>query len=363
MPPTPPTSHPVGSTPPAGPEYRPQGGPRAVRLCLLGFGNVAKEFCRLAERRREELETLGLRLLVTGVGTRHGSFSDPAGMPPGELLARAGDGLPSAPMPAEELLRRSEADLMVEATVMEDDGAPVASGHVATAFRLGMDVITVNKGPVAWEYDRLQELAGETGRRWRFEGTVADGMPVFGLLDFCLRSCRVFGFEAIFNATTNFIMDALGEGRSFEDALAQVQAEGYAEADPSHDIDGVDAACKTAALANVAMAAHITPAHIPRDSIRGVTPERVRTAQEAGRRLCVLCAARRRADGSVEAAVRLTELPLGHPLAPIRGSSLGLLLHTDLMGDVVIAELAGLVPQTAYAIYADLLALRVPASG
>jgi homoserine dehydrogenase len=214
---------------------------------------------------------------------------------------------------------------------------------------------------VAWQFARLQELADRSGCRWRYEGTVADGMPVFGLLEFCLRHCDVHGFDAIFNATTNFIIEAVGEGRDFADALAQVQAEGYAEADPSHDIDGVDAACKTAALANVAMNARITPDDIPKESIRGLTPERVRAATADGHKLCVLCSAARRPDGGVEAAVRLTEIPLDHPLAPVKGSSLGVVLHTDLMADVVVAEMAALVPQTAYAIYADLLALRSPA--
>ena len=103
-------------------------------------------------------------------------------------------------------------------------------------------------------------------------------MPVFGLLESCLRHCDVRGFDAIFNATTNFIIEAVGDGREFDEALAQVQAEGYAEADPSHDIDGVDAGCKTAALANVAMNA-------------GITPKRVRAAAAHGHKLCVLCSA------------------------------------------------------------------------
>ena len=100
----------------------------------------------------------------------------------------------------------------------------------------------------------------------------------------------------------------------FDEALAQVQAEGYAEADPSHDIDGVDGACKTAALANVAMGAGITPADIPHDSIRGITPEQVRAAQAAGRRLCVLCSARRverraAGDGAASRPARAPQRP------------------------------------------------------
>jgi homoserine dehydrogenase len=319
---------------------------------------VAREFCALAERQREALRAAGLRLLVTAAGTRHASFLDSAGVTPGRLLELAADALPGAPQQASELMRRSDADIVIEATVMEDGGAPIAAGHIETAFRLGMDVITVNKGPVAWEFARLQALADQLGRRWRYEGTVADGMPVFNLLELCLRHCQLAGFDAIFNGTTNFIIEEVGKGTTFEEAIAVAQSQGIAEADPSHDIDGMDAACKTAALANAAMKAGITPNDIARDSIRGLTTGQVRAAAAAGRKLCVLCSASRRPEGGVTASVKLTEIPLSHPLAPIRGCSLGVVLHTDLMADVLVAEMNAYVPQTAYAVYADLLALR-----
>ena len=108
---------------------------------------------------------------------------------------------------------------------------------------------------------------------------------MFSLLEYTLPDCTLLGFEAVFNATTNFIIDAMGTGRSYEDALAQVQAEGYAEADPSNDVDGWDAASKAAALANVAMDAGITPADVERESLRDVPLERILRAREHGRRL------------------------------------------------------------------------------
>ena len=114
-----------------------------------------------------------------------------------------------------------------------------------------MDVVTANKGPIAWTWPEVSAAAAASGRRIRFESTVMDGLPVFSLLEYTLPDCRLLGFEAVFNATTNFIIDAMGTGRSYESALAQVQAEGYAEADPSNDVDGWDAASKAAALANV----------------------------------------------------------------------------------------------------------------
>src|SRR5665811_1376807 len=230
---------------------------RTVRLCLLGFGSVARAFCALlAQQERALADRHGLRVLVTAVGTRHGSLLAPEGMTPAAVLAAVDErpAPPQAPRPAGDLLSASRADVLVELTVMEEDFAPVASGHIETAFGLGMDVVTANKGPIAWNWRRVSVAASAAGRRIRFERTVMDGLPVFSLLEFALPDCRLLGFEAVFNATTNYIVDAMGTGRSFDEALAHVQSEGYAEADPSHDIDGWDAACKAAALANVAEA-------------------------------------------------------------------------------------------------------------
>ena len=316
-------------------------------------------------------------MLVSAAGTRHGSLLDPAGLTPAEVLAAVGDGPapPQAARPAPELLAASGADVLVELTVMGDLSAvaagaatyrPAATDHVLEAFRLGMDVVTANKGPIAWSWPEVSAAAAASGRRIRFESTVMDGLPVFSLLEYTLPDCELLGFEAVFNATTNFIIDAMGTGRSFDDALAQVQAEGYAEADPGNDVDGWDAASKAAALANVAMDAGITPADVTRESLRDVPLERILRAREAGQapasgveRLARAAAGRRRlaAAGPVRARLRAEELDIEHPLAAVSGESLGALLHTDLMADVLVSERHALVPQTAYGVYADLLHL------
>lgn len=334
--------------------------PRPVRLCLLGFGSVARALCELlAQQERVLAERHGLHVLVSGVGTRRGSLLEPDGLEPAAALAAIGErpAPPQAPRPAAELLAASRADVLVELTVMEHDRAPVATGHIEAAFALGMDVVTANKGPIAWDWRRLRASAAAAGRSIRFESTVMDGLPVFGLFDFTLPDCRLLGFEAVFNATTNFIIDAMADGRSFADALAQVQADGYAEADPSHDIDGWDAACKAAALANVAMDAGITPADIERQSLTDVPLERILRAREAGKRLRLVTSVVREGGSTVRGAVRATELDIDHPLAAVGGESLGAVLHTDLMADVVVSERHALVPQTAYGVYADLLHL------
>lgn len=343
---------------------------RTVKLCFLGFGNVARATCELLARQEEALaRDHGLRMVVSGAGTRRGSLLAPEGLPPARALAAAGPGepLPEPPRPAADLLKASAADVLLELTVMEEDFAPVATGHIEAAFDLGMDVVTANKGPIAWNWRRVAAKAAATGRRVRFESTVMDGLPIFSLLESALPDCELLGFDAVFNSTTNFIMDAMARGESFESALGHAQDEGFAEADPTHDLDGWDAACKAAALANVAMDAGMTPADVDKQSLRDIPPERIRAARAAGKRLRLVTTVRREAvDGrpavpdraeALCACVRATELDIDHPLAPLTDESLGVVLHTDLMGDIVVAEMGALVPQTAYGVYADLLHL------
>jgi len=365
-------------------------GLRTVRVSLFGFGNVGRGFVELvAEKDGELARDFDLRLLFTAVGTRgHGSLLAPRGRDATAVLAAWRSGrFDDAERAADELLGASGADVLVEATTLEARGGGVAARHIEAAFATGMDVVTVNKGPIAWEYRRLADRARVSGRRLRCEGTVLDGTPVFNLCDATLRGCRVLGFDGVLNSTTNYVLDAMGEGGGFAAALAHAQEQGFAEADPAHDVDGHDAAAKTAALANVLMDARITPDQVARESIAGVTPERVRHAWEAGRRLRVVCTvlpadlarvAELPVSGAgpsggtggaaapegaaappvpIRASVKVLELPPEHPFFSVGGSSAALILHTDLMGDVEIVEREGLPAQTAYAVYSDLLDL------
>ncbi len=351
--------------------------PVTRKLCLLGFGNVGRRFCELVARTSYELaRDHGLRVVFTAVGTgSHGSLVARDGLTAADVLAAASagpaGGFSGPPRPGVELVAASGADVLVEATPLDPHGGAAAIAHLEAGLTHGMDAITANKGPIAWDYRRLAKVAAARGRRLLFEGAVMDGCPVFSLFRSCLPDCRLLGFDAVFNSTTNYILDAMGEGGGFAAALAQVQAAGYAEADPAHDIDGHDAAAKTVVLANVLMGASLTPDDVPKDGIGGVSAARVAAARAAGRRLRVVCSARRgaadgafddelagRSQGPVRAAVRLTELAPEHPLFAAGGSTLSVLLHTDLMGTLQVAEHGALPEQTAYAIYADLLAIH-----
>ena len=240
--------------------------------------------------------------------------------------------------------------------LFRSDGQP-AIDHVRAALGAGAHVITANKGPVAFAYHELSDLARTAERAFLFEGTVMDGVPIFNLVRETLPAVEILGFRGVVNSTTNHILTEMEAGRSFDDALADMQRNGITEADPSLDIDGWDAAAKTAALANVLLGARLTPHLIDRTGIRNVTAEDIRRAAERGRRIRLIVSAHR---GKVEIAGRVApfEIDQHAPLATLKGMQNALVLETDVLGELAITELSAGLTQTAYALLSDLVTVR-----
>lgn len=326
-------------------------------LALIGVGNVGRRFAELLDERRERLHREhDLTCRIVGVATaRHGAAFDAAGIDlhaPFRSAQSAFDVI--------ERLPATDADLhvVVETTTLNiADGRP-AIDHVKAAIAAGCDVVTANKGPTAFAYAELDAAARSAGVSFLFEGAVMDGIPIFNLVRETLGAVDILGFRGIVNTTTNHIISALEEGDAFGPALARMQAEGIAEADPSLDVDGWDAAAKTAALANVLMNARITPHDVYRVGIGEQTAEAIRQAFQRGRVVRLVAAAERGADGRVRAAVKPTELAPGDLLAGIRNTANALILRTDLLGELAICQLGGDLTQTAYALLSDLIAIR-----
>jgi homoserine dehydrogenase len=334
---------------------------REIRLCILGFGHVTQRFCELVRDREGVLaRDHGVRFLVTAVGTgSHGSWLDPLGTTPAEVLAQfrtEGQRFPDVVRDGRELIRGSGADVLVESSPLER-GGQLAISHVDTAFDAGLDVVTVNKGPIAWDYRRLRDRADAEGRQLRHEGVTMDGCPVYNLAEFCLPGDRVIGFRGVLNSTSNYVLDAMAEGATQHEAIAEAIDAGFAETDPSYDLEGHDAAAKVAALANVLLDADITPETIPRDSIAGLTQDDVAQVLSYGRRLRLIGEAYRDEDGEVSARVSLAPVRSQDPMYWVTGTSSSLVLETEMAGTVEIVERDGLLTQTAYAIYADLLTI------
>jgi len=345
-------------------------------LILIGFGNVARRFVALLDEQRHTLaRRYGLTTRVVGIATRrhgcvYGSSAAVSGFSRTLTAGRMQDG-PSKGghfVPATTLdflrdaLTRSRAAarqrrlVVVETTTLDIARGEPATRHIRAALAGGAHVITANKGPAAFAYRALARAAARADRRFLFEGAVMDGVPVFNLVRETLPAVNVIGFRGVVNSTTNFILTAMEQGQPFAAALAEMQARGIAEADASLDVDGWDAAAKTAALANVLLGAGITPHAVAR---QGITPDAGRRAAEAragGRRLKLVARARRERR-RVTARVSLEELPADDLLAGLEGQQNAIILETDLLEEIAVVQRGGSLTQTAYALLSDLVTI------
>ncbi len=351
----------------------------ALDLILVGFGNVGRRFARLLQERDGVLaRTYGLSWRVIGIATRgHGIAMNPGGLDLAQALSLVEGGGSLAALrgnaatgprqtlgSALELIEASthEADadraqVVVETTVLDITRGQPATDHVRKALRAGAHVVTSNKGPVAFAYRELEDFATALGRSFLFEGAVMDGVPVFNLVRETLPAAAILGFSGIINSTTNHILTRMEQGRPFDEALAEMQSCGIAEADASLDIEGWDAAAKTAALLNVLMKADVTPRDIDRTGIAALTPEMLQEAKGRGQRLRLVATGGRQ-NGKAFGRVAPELLPETHPLARLDGGQNALVLQTDLLGEVCITELTSGLTQTAYALLSDLVTVR-----
>ena len=329
-------------------------------LLLIGYGNVARRFESLLAEQRPSLAR------IVGIATRHGCAYGPSVVSAFRQTrdpAKAGHYQPDTLPFLQDALRRSAAAarqrrlVVVETTTLDIERGEPAIGHIRTALAGGAHVVTANKGPVAFAYRRLAKAAARADRRFLFEGAVMDGVPIFNLVRENLPAVRILGFRGVVNSTTNFILTAMEQGQRFEDALAEMQARGVAEADASLDVDGWDAAAKTAALANVLLGATITPKDVERQGIGPATGPLARAAQAAGRRLKLVVRADR-AGRTVTARVAPEEVPGDDLLAGLEGQQNALILKTDVLEEIAIVQRSGSLTQTAYALLSDLIAIE-----
>ena len=184
-----------------------------------------------------------------------------------------------------------------------------------------------------------------------------DGIPVYNLTRETRPIVNIIGFEGVVNTTTNHMITAMESGDTFEGALSRMQAEGIAEADPSLDVDGWDAAAKTAALANVLMDARITPHAVSRRGLDAGTGDAARAARASGQRLKLVASARRDPSGRLSCVVEPRVLPADHLLAGLAGNANALILETDLLDRIAIAQLSGSLTQTAYGLLTDIISV------
>lgn len=335
-----------------------------MRLALVGFGTVGQGLAEILRDRADELrQRHGLDARLVAVATRRrGTLCCPAGLDPAALLEAAARGslahYPAAPGLARDLdvpalLRASGAEALVEASPTDLTTGQPALDYCRAAFDAGLHVVLANKGPVALAYDELRARASQAGRRLGFEATVMAGTPALRLALDALAGCRVLAARGILNGTTNYILTQMEAGLPYADALAQAQALGYAEADPTADVDGWDAAGKALILARVVFGSPLTLADLRVEGIAGLTPADIAAARAAGERWKLV--AEVTPEGGCVGPLRL---PLSDPLAGVAGTTNAVTYSTDLLGPVTLVGPGAGRLQTAFGLLADLLEIH-----
>ena len=313
------------------------------KFALVGVGNVGRRFLQIVAQKEATLrDRLGLQLTPVAAVDSSGAAINEGGLSIAELLKLKGSGRGVAAYPdcgvsglrALEALQRSKADLLVEASPVNlRDGEPGLS-NITWALSHGLDVVTANKAPLVLAYRRLTALAAEKNRTLLFSATVAGGLPTVNIGRRDLIAAKILRVEGVFNSTTNYILVQMAEeGESFEDALADAQRAGVAEADPSLDIDGWDAANKLVIVANSVLGMPATLQDVSVQGIRGLSRADLLRATQAGRAIKLLATAEPAGDAYL-LAVRPTELPLEHPLARLAKWHMGVVYTTDINGTI-----------------------------
>jgi homoserine dehydrogenase len=302
-------------------------GPKPVRIGLLGHGNVGAAFAELLAERADAVQAAtGRRPEISGILTRsEGDF--------GAILERS--------------------DLIVELM----GGIDPAHSFVIDAMRAGRPVVTANKQLLAQHGDELFAVAREAGVQLRFEAAVAAVIPIVRTIQESFGVTEISKVFGIVNGTTNFILSEMAAtGAGYDEVLAQAQQLGYAEADPSDDVSGADAAAKMAILARLAFHTPVTLDEVSYQGIEAIQPDDLAYAKELGLSLKLLGVAERR-DGGISVRVFPCFLYSGHPLAPIEGPFNAVMVEAPAINEVTMSGPGAGGLQTASAVLGDVVSI------
>uniref|UniRef100_UPI0040470964 homoserine dehydrogenase n=1 Tax=Aquiluna sp. TaxID=2053504 RepID=UPI0040470964 len=317
-----------------------QSAYRPIRIGLLGAGSVGSQVARLLLENQAELaKRVGAELKLTGIAVRNLNSKRDAELP-AELFTTD----------AESVILGS--DIVIELV----GGIEPAKTWVMQALNAGADVVTANKALIAAHGPELFELADQLGAQLYFEAAVAGAIPIIRPLRESLAGDRIDRVMGIVNGTTNFILDRMeSTGADFDEALAEATALGYAEADPTADIEGYDAASKAAILASLAFHSEVPVEKVHREGITSVTAMQIETARQAGYAVKLLAICERVSDGGLVARVHPTLIPLEHPLAAVRGAYNAVFVEAQSAGRMMFYGAGAGGPETASAVLGDLV--------
>ncbi|SEQ55527.1 homoserine dehydrogenase [Piscibacillus halophilus] len=335
-----------------------------MKVAFIGFGGVGQALAEILQDKKESLKLqYGLEPTVVAVSdVMKGSVYDPDGLDISTLLdaVREKGRVDAYPNAQEydwnslETIEKSNADMIVEVTFTDVQTGQPAIDHCVAAFKNGKSVVTTNKGPVALKLDELQALADENECFFGFEGTVMSGTPALRLPRTTLMGNDIYEVVGILNGTTNYIITEMEKGLSFDQALKQAQEFGYAEADPTSDIEGYDVRYKTAILSHYVMGQKVSALDIPCQGIADLTGEMVQEALSEGKRWKLLARIKKTEEG-IEAQVAPEKIDITHPLAGVQGATNAILYECDLSGPIMLTGAGAGLKETGFSLLIDMI--------
>ena len=333
-----------------------------TKLAIIGCGTVGQGLLQIIKGKNADIVVVAISDMIKG------SLMDPDGIDISlilDILDKGGkvddfDKVSHSAvrgLDAIETIRQCNADIMAEMTYTDIKTGQPATSHIEEALKKGMHVTTSNKGPAALYSKKLSKLATDNKVKFLIEGTVMSGTPVFNLARECFAGCKISEVKGILNGTTNYILTKMeNEGWSYEDALKKAQELGYAEADPTADVEGFDALAKVVILSNVLLGGDVIPDDIPCEGISKITLKDVKSAANEGMRYKLIGSTKLEGD-KIVASVKPIKLPLSDPLTGVGGANNALTFDTDLLGKVTIQGAGAGKVETGFSIFVDILSI------
>ena len=342
------------------------------KLAFIGFGVVGQGLTEILLEKKDMLaEKFDFHWKIVAISDiMKGSVYDENGLDMTKILGLIKQGkkldeYPSGKKGMDSLatIKETNADTIIEVTFTDVKTGEPALTHIKTALNAGKNVVSTNKGPVVKQVMDLLKLAKQNNAYYGFEGVVLAGTPVLNLAEYTLAGNKITGFKGILNGTTNYILTRMEEGMPYDDALKKAQELGYAEADPTGDVEGLDALGKVVILSNVVLGKNIGWEDVERKGITEISSEDVKQAKAEGKRWKLIGSAEIQSDGSVKASVQPIKLPLSDPLAGVNEAINALTFNTDELGPVTIVGPGAGRRETGFSLLIDLLNMNRKMSG
>ena len=334
-----------------------------VKIVYVGFGIVSQGLAEIILRNNSVLP-LDKNIEVQTVGildTMKGSKLDTKGINMQHILANANNGdyslLTENILDIPKAIQEINADIVIEASFTDIKTGQPAISHIETALNSDKHVVTTNKGPFALAYEEIFNLAKLKRKTLAIEGTVMSGTPIINVLNTGLLGSDITAVSGIMNGTSNYILSKMEVGMTYNDALSQAQKLGYAEADPTSDVEGLDTLAKVMILANVVFDVQLIQENIEIKGISKITLSDVKEAAADNKRWKLIGSVWKDDKGIVHGSVCPKLIPMNDSLYGISDATNALKITSNILGDTTIVGAGAGKIETGFALYNDIISI------